>query len=61
MNKWIQLLAGLVLLLGGIFVFGMNFFGFGSAALTVLKGAAMWIVLLVGLVLVILGISNLKE
>ncbi len=61
MNKFLQILFGLILLAGGIFVFGMNYYSFGSAALTVLKGSAMWIVLLAGFLLVILGINNLRE
>lgn len=61
MNKWIQIIVGLILLLGGIFVWGMNYFSFGSAALNLLKGGLMWIVLFVGLILVILGISSLKN
>lgn len=61
MNKWFQLLFGLILLLGGIYVWGMDYFGFGTAALNFLKGGFMWIVLLTGLALVILGISSLKD
>lgn len=61
MNKWIQLFLGLILLLGGIYVWGLNFFSFGTAALNFLKGGLMWMVLLVGLILVVLGISNLRE
>jgi hypothetical protein len=61
MNKWLQILAGLILLLGGIFVWGMNFFSFGTSALTLLKGGIMWVVLFLGLILLVLGINNLKE
>jgi len=61
MNKWLQILIGLILLAGGVFVWGMNYFSFGTAALNLLKGGIMWVVLFVGLVLVILGINNLRE
>ena len=61
MNKWLQLLVGLILLLGGIYVWGMNFYSFGTAALNLLKGGLMWIVLFAGLVLIILGINGLKN
>jgi energy-converting hydrogenase Eha subunit C len=63
MNKWFELVLGLVLLLGTIaLVFpGMPLFSWGSAALTVLKGGLVWIVALSGLVLIILGISEIKE
>jgi len=61
MNKWLQILVGLIVLLGGIFVWGMDYFSFGTDALALLKGGLMWIVLLAGLLLVILGINNLRE
>jgi uncharacterized membrane protein len=62
MNKWLQILVGLILLVGGIYVgWGLNFWQFGDAALTVFKGGLMWAVLFLGLILVILGINNLKD
>ena len=61
MNKWLQILVGLILLLGGIYVWGMNFFSFGTAALNFLKGGIMWVVLIAGLILLILGINGLKD
>jgi hypothetical protein len=61
MNKWLQILGGLILLLGGIYVWGMNFFSLGTAALNLLKGGLMWVVLIVGLILIVLGINSLKD
>jgi len=71
MNKWLELLIGLVLLVGMILVgwassayawtlFGKNL-NFLNAAWILLKGAVFWMVVLIGLILVIIGISDLKE
>ena len=61
MNKWIELLIGLILLNGAVFVWCMNFLNFGDAALSFLKGGLVWVVILVGLVLIMLGISDLRD
>ena len=60
MNKWIEILLGLVLLVATIclvFLCG----SWGQAALTLLKGGIVWILLIAGLILVVLGINDLKE
>ena len=61
MNKWIKLLLGLILIAGAIYVWGMNTLNFGSAALIVLKGGLMWFVIMIALLLIILGITDIKE
>ena len=61
MNKWCEILLGLVFLNGAIFLWGYNLFGFGDAALSFLKGGATWLIILVGLILIMLGISDLKD
>lgn len=63
MNKWAEILIGLILLVGAIaLVFpGMPLASWGSAALSFLKGGLVWIVLLAGLLLVVLGINDLKD
>jgi hypothetical protein len=61
MNKWVEIVLGLMFLNGAIFIWWSNFAGFGQAALTLLKGGLMWVVIFVGLVLILLGISDLKE
>jgi len=63
MNKWLELILGLILFVGVIaLVFpGMPLEAWGASALTVLKGGLVWIIALVGLVLIILGISEIKE
>lgn len=62
MNKWIELILGVILLVGVIaLVFpGMPLDSWGVSAWIVLKGALTWIVALAGLVLIILGISEIK-
>jgi len=61
MNKWFEILLGLILITAVVYVWGMNFFSFGTAALIVLKGGLMWFVAMIALLLIILGISDLKE
>jgi hypothetical protein len=61
MNKWIEILTGLILLVVGIYSWGTNLWGFGDAALSLLKGGIIWLVLFAGFILIILGISDLKE
>ncbi len=61
MNKIIEILVGLVLLILPIYVWILNWQGFGVAALEFLKGGLMWLIILVGLLFLIIGISDLKE
>ncbi|OGJ12849.1 hypothetical protein A3K82_00855 [Candidatus Pacearchaeota archaeon RBG_19FT_COMBO_34_9] len=63
MNKWIEILLGLVFLNGAIAVWAFNPFGwnFGDAALTFFKGGLVWFVILIGFILIMLGISDLKD
>ena len=61
MNKWLKLLAGLILLIASIYIWGTNIFGFGAAAINFLKGGIIWLVILISIVLIVLGISELKE
>jgi|TARA_Y100000034_G_scaffold21785_1_gene25063 hypothetical protein len=71
MNKWIELLLGLVILISIILIawissayswvlFGKNF-NFLSSAWIFLKGGLFWLVFMIGLLLIILGINDLKE
>ncbi len=71
MNKWLELLIGLVLLVGMILVgwasstyawtlFGKNL-NLLNAAWVVLKGFVFWIGLMIGLLLIVIGISDLKD
>jgi len=61
MNKWLELLVGLVLVIAAICLWGYKPWGFGTAALEFLKGGLVWFVILIGLLFLMLGISDLKE
>jgi len=61
MNKFIEILVGLVLLVAPIYAWIVNLWGFGDAALMVLKGGVVWGLVFVGLLFLILGISDLRE
>ncbi len=64
MNKWIELLFGLILVIGGVllwyFTLGSDFWDFGAAAWEILKGGIVWFILGIGLLFILLGISDLK-
>jgi len=61
MNKWLELLVGLVLVIAAICAWVINLAGFGTAALEFLKGGLVWFVIMIGLLFLMLGISDLKE
>jgi len=61
MNKWIEILLGLILLNGAIFTWWINFWSFGDAALAFFKGGLVWMIILVGFIFIVLGISDLKD
>ena len=71
MNKWLELVLGLVLFVGAIVVawassayswalFGKDF-NFLSASWIFLKGGIFWFIVMMGLLLIMLGISDLKD
>lgn len=61
MNKWIEILLGLIFLNGAIITWAFNFWHFGEAALSFFRGGLVWFVILIGFVLIMLGISDLKD
>lgn len=66
MNKWFELLLGLILVIGAILVMWSSsgwgdFWNFKHAAWEILKGGVFWFVLGIGALLILLGISDLKE
>lgn len=71
MNKWAELLLGLILVIGAILVawassaFAWTIFGkslnFLTPAWNFLKGGIFWLVILIGFLFIMLGISDLKE
>ena len=71
MNKWFELILGLVLLIGVVLVgwassvyswvwLGRDF-NFLHAAWIFLKGGIFWLVTLIAFLLIVLGINDLKE
>lgn len=60
MNKLISILFGLILLIVAIYAWGLNWAGFGEAAVMFLQGGIIWLVLGIGFLLVFLGISDLR-
>lgn len=65
MNKWAELLLGLILIIVPIVVWyttlGAGFWDFGTAAWEFFKGGLIWFVLMIGLLFLMLGISDLKN
>lgn len=65
MNKWSELLIGLILVIGAILVAyvsqGWGSWDSWSAAGTFFKGGLFWIIVMVGALFIILGISDLKR
>ena len=70
MNKWAELLLGLVILVGVIWgawasdayswmLFGKDF-SFLHSAWVFLKGGIFWLIAMIGLLLIILGINDLR-
>lgn len=71
MNKWLELILGLILFIGVILIawassayswmlLGKDF-DFLHAAWIFLKGGLFWFVLLIGFLLIILGINDMKD
>lgn len=64
MNKWSELLLGLILVIAAVVIWvltkGLGFWDFGTAAWEFLKGGVVWFVLGIGLLFILLGISDLK-
>ena len=69
MNKWAEILIGLILVIAvivftwfsGDYNWGSGFWNFRHAAWEVLKGGAVWFVLGIGLLFLMLGISDLRS
>ncbi len=71
MNKWIELIIGMILLIGVILIgwassaYSWTIFGkdlnFLHAAWLFLKGGIFWLISLIAVLLVILGINDLRE
>lgn len=61
MNKWAELLVGLILVLVPVVLAVQNVWTLGTASLEFLKGGLMWLVFMIGALFILLGISDLRE
>ena len=64
MNKWAELLIGLIFVIGALVVAwysqAWGLWNFWTPAWAVLKGGVFWMVAMVGALFILLGISDLK-
>ncbi len=65
MNKWFEIFFGLILLIGVILLSWYSvqwgtFWNFRHAAWEFFKGGLVWMIALIGLLFIMLGISDLK-
>ncbi len=61
MNKWLELLIGLVFIIGPIYlVMTPAFASWGAATVEVIKGGVVLLLVMIGLGLFFAGISDLK-
>ncbi len=63
MNKWLKIIIGLIVLTGTILLVfpNMPMESWGKAALTLVKGGITLLAIFVGLILIVLGIMDLKN
>jgi hypothetical protein len=65
MNKWLEIVLGLILIIVAVLIWaytlGLGFWDFGAAAWEFLKGGIVWLIILLGLLFLMLGISDLRE
>ena len=65
MNKWAEIIIGLILVIAPIIIafYSQNWgaWNFWSAAGAFFKGGLFWVVLMVGVLFILLGISDLKS
>ena len=59
MNKWIEILLGLILIIVPI-VAALQYSIWGAAVITCIKGGVVIGIVMIGLLLLLLGISDLK-
>ena len=61
MNKYLEILIGLVLLLAPIYAWIINWADIGTAATLFLKGGLVWLLLGIGAMFLIIGLSDLRD
>ena len=59
MNKWFELLIGLILVIVPI-VIAVSFLDWGIATIHFLMGGLIFVLILIGILFVVLGISDVK-
>jgi TRAP-type C4-dicarboxylate transport system permease small subunit len=66
MNKWLELILGLILIIVPIIIAWFSpmwwgdFWNFRAAAWEFLKGGVFWFLVMIGVLFILLGISDLK-
>ena len=61
MNKFTEILMGLILVIVPIYAWITNFWDVGTAATAFFKGGLVWMLILIGALFLMLGISDLKD
>lgn len=61
MVKGMGIVIGLIFLIVPIYAWIVNFWGLGASALEFLKGGIMWLLLMIGAISLLVGISDLKD
>ena len=63
MNKWLKIIIGLIILTGTVLLVfpNMPLASWGKAAWILIKGGITLLAILIGVILIILGISDLKN
>ena len=61
MNKFVEILIGLVFLIVPIYLWIIGYAGFGTSALVVLKGGLIWAALGIGAIFIMIGIMDIKD
>ena len=60
MNKWLELLLGIILIV--LPIYGtINYAWLGTAVLEFLKGAVVVVIVLIGILFFLMGLSDLKS
>ena len=63
MNKWLKILFGLILIVAVLLLVlpGMPLASWGEAAWILIKGSITILITIMGIILIVLGISDLKD
>jgi len=61
MNKIVEILLGLIILLIPIYLWITGTWGLGEAAIIFLKGGIMWLWIILGALVLSLGLADLKS